>query len=335
MNDDLKQMIKAEYESSLERFVRVSVPIQYHAMLEMVDYQMGWGEQGAGQTRGKRVRPMLVLFSAIAAGGDWRNALPAAWSVELIHNFSLIHDDIEDQSQLRHGSPTIWVRWGVAQAINLGDLLFNLAYAALHELSKQLPAETVLEAVNILAQACTRLTSGQYLDLAYEKARSIKMAEYIHMVSGKTAALLASSAELGAVCAGASSETRTCLHEFGINLGLAFQMWDDYLGIWGDERITGKSVQSDLISGKKSMPVLYALEQNLAFARRWQDGAIRQDEVSRLSELLKQEGAQQFTQSQALLYTQQAREALARAGMNDKDSELLRELVHSLLDRHY
>lgn len=335
MTDNLKQVIKEEFESSLEAFVRSSLPAQYRGMLDMVAYQMGWAEKAAGQTRGKRVRPMLVLFSALAASGEWRDALPAAWAVELIHNFSLVHDDIEDQSELRHGSPTIWVRWGVAQAINLGDLLFNLAYNAILELRKNLQPDAGLEAVNVLAHACTQLTGGQYLDLTYEKARAIEMEEYLHMIRGKTAALLAASAELGAVCAGASLETRTYLHEFGINLGLAFQMWDDWLGIWGDAQTTGKSVQSDLVSGKKSMPVLYALAQNKAFAKRWREGAIQPDDVQGISDLLVREGAQDFTQNQAKHYTRQAESALVRAKLNDNASLPLKELANSLLDRHY
>lgn len=334
MNDNLKDMIKAEFESSLEGFVNSSLPEQYCGMIDMVAYQMGWA-QGDNPGRGKRVRPMLALFSSIAVGGQWQDALPAAWAVELIHNFSLVHDDIEDQSELRHGKPTIWAKWGVAQAINLGDLLFNLAYAAILELRKNLRAETVLDAVDVLAQTCSRLTGGQYLDLSYEKAQSITMANYLEMISGKTAALLAASGELGAICAGAPAKTRSDLREFGINLGLAFQMWDDWLGIWGDKQITGKSAESDLISGKKSMPILYALEQNRAFAHRWHRGAIQLDEVPRLSELLIQEGAQQFVQSQAWMYTQRAQSALARAGMNENASLLLSELANTLLDRHY
>jgi len=333
--DNSLAAIRADFEDSLENFVRSSTPSRYNGMLEMVAYQMGWAIQGgSGTMRGKRVRPLLVLLAAQASDGDKEKTMPAAWAVELIHNFSLIHDDIEDQSQLRHGNPTIWVKWGVAQAINLGDFLFNLANCALNELRRYHPPEVSLEAALVLSEACTHLTGGQYLDLSYERDQSISLDDYIPMIYGKTAALLSAAAELGAVCAGASETVRTHLREYGSSVGLAFQMWDDWLGIWGDSVLTGKSSESDLVSGKKTMPILFSLKQNKRFARRWIAGPIQEHEVMQLSELLTQEGAREYSEIQAKKYTTRALASLSQSGLKEESTRLLRELTESLLNRH-
>jgi geranylgeranyl diphosphate synthase, type I len=220
-----------------------------------------WGGKAkapAAEAQGKRIRPLLVLLSAEAAGGPWRKALPSAAAVELLHNFSLVHDDIQDQSPLRRSRPTVWVKWGIAQAINAGDVLFTLSFLSLQRLLDALPSEDVLLSSRLLQQTCLRLTEGQYLDISYEK-RNLPMEAYWPMIGGKTAALISCCTELGAVAAGADEHRRAAFHAYGDNLGLAFQVLDDWLGIWGDAGQTGKSVESDLASGKKTLPVLYAI----------------------------------------------------------------------------
>jgi len=188
----------------------------------MVEHHFGWRDAAA--KKGKRVRPFLLLLVHEAAGGRWQQALPAAVAVELIHNFSLIHDDIQDRSETRRGRPTVWARWGKAQAINAGDALFAQAFAVMAPLQEAFGPQRALEAMRVLAQACVALVQGQVLDLAFETRSA---------VTGR----------------------------FGETLGLAFQVWDDYLGIWGDPAKTGKSAADDLIAGKKTLPVLYGLQQ--------------------------------------------------------------------------
>jgi geranylgeranyl diphosphate synthase type I len=276
----------------------------------------------------------MVLLSAEAAGGSWRDALPAAVAVELLHNFSLVHDDIQDRSPLRRSRPTVWMKWGIAQAINAGDVLFTLAFAALQDLAPALSAQQVLLANHLLQQTCLRLTEGQFLDMSYETQTSLELDAYWPMIGGKTSALLACCAELGALAGGAEEERRAHFREYGYALGLAFQVLDDWLGIWGDVALTGKSVDSDLASGKKTFPVLYALSRQEAFSRRWLEGSIRPEEVPGLARMLDEEGAQAATLETAERLTGQSMESLCRAAGGTGDAALaLQELTRALLAR--
>ncbi|MEA3350661.1 MAG: polyprenyl synthetase family protein [Chloroflexota bacterium] len=321
-------------ENELRQVVDSASGTHFAGLSEMMTYHMGWEGQGAGaKARGKRVRPMLVLLTTVAAGGKWQQALPAAAAVELVHNFSLIHDDIEDNSSLRRGRPTVWKKWGLAQAINTGDAMFSLAHLALLRLDETLSPRIILEAAVILQQTCLHLTQGQYLDISYENRSNLSVADYWPMVRGKTAALLTTCTELGALIAESNYETRATYRRFGFNLGLAFQALDDYLGIWGNAAQTGKSVASDLLEGKKSLPVLYGLEQDGDFATRWAKGPIPPGEVSKISAQLEAEGARTYTHNEARRMTQQALQALEDAGPRGDAGEALFELTNKLMQR--
>jgi geranylgeranyl diphosphate synthase, type I len=301
---------------------------------EMLFYHMGWeGDEKSSTPKGKRIRPILVLLTAASAGGVWGQALPAAVAVELIHNFSLIHDDIEDNSPERRGRPTVWVKWGVPQAINAGDALFTLAHLAILQLKETIGAETALKAAHILQKTCLHLTQGQYLDIAYENRNDLSLEAYWRMVKGKTAALIGASTELGALAAGAPDEVRQAYNKFGESLGLAFQALDDLLGIWGDSTKMGKSAESDLISGKKSLPVLYGIQQRSKFQERWEKGRILPEEAPKLAELLEAEGALIYTRETAAFLTEEALKALDEAQPQGEAGLALRELANKLLNR--
>ena len=303
-----------------------------HAMLA---YHMGWEGEGAGpQARGKRVRPLLLLLTTEAAGGAWRQAVPAAAGVELLHNFSLIHDDIEDNGTLRRGRPTVWTRWGVPLALNGGDALFSLAHLAVLELYPRVNAETTLQAARILQQTALHLTQGQHLDITYETREDVSIDAYWQMVEGKTAALLSACTEIGALLSGATDTTRKAYREFGRMLGLAFQAWDDYLGIWGDAALTGKSTTGDLMERKKTLPVLYGLQQNGAFAQLWHDGLPQTPaDVPTLAAALETDGARGYTQAVAASLTEQALSALEQAQPQGDAGQALHELAQRLLKR--
>jgi len=304
---------------------------EFHHMLA---YQMGWEGQGAGQqARGKRLRPLLVLLSNAAAGGNWKLALPAAAAVELVHNFSLIHDDIQDNSDLRRGRPTVWNKWDQAQAINAGDAIFALAHIALMRLAEYASPQIVLRAACLLPQTCLALTQGQYLDLAYEAQGELTVDSYWPMVEGKTASLLAACTQLGALVAEADLEKLEAYRAFGHVLGLAFQARDDLLGIWGDAVTTGKSAHSDLLSGKKSLPVLYALERGGEFGARWKNGDITPEQVPELAALLESEGARAFAEETVARLTDQALAELQAAKPHDPGSQALAELTRQLVNR--
>jgi geranylgeranyl diphosphate synthase type I len=308
----------------------------------MMQYHLGWLDPDLRPTdapAGKRIRPLLCLLACAAAGGDPQTALPAAAGLELLHNFTLIHDDIEDNSPTRRHRPTAWTLWGMPQACNAGDGMFSLAHLAFSHLSQRgVPAATVLQAIHIFDETCVVLTEGQFLDLAFEQRLDVTPAEYFHMIAGKTGALLAAAPQLGALVAGAVPDVVTAYRQYGALLGRAFQLQDDILGIWGDEAATGKSAASDILSKKKSLPVVYALSHATIGARlralyagppfTWAD-------VPVVLELLDAAGAREFTALQMRQATQQAHAALADAAppIASEAHRLLGELLDLLIDR--
>jgi geranylgeranyl diphosphate synthase type I len=322
--------IEAELQHQVNR---LNEPI-YAPFYEMLTYHMGWSGEGAGpEASGKRIRPLLVLLACAASGGEWQGAMPAAAAIELIHNFSLVHDDIQDNSDKRRGRPTVWKIWGMPIGINAGDALFVIAQQALFDLHRHHPAETVLQAARVFHQACLDLTKGQYLDLSYENRTDLQESDYWAMVAGKTAALISACAQIGALLGGSSPDLQEAYRDFGHYLGLAFQVQDDILGIWGNEALTGKSAASDLLEGKKSLPVLYGLRRGGAFAKRWLEGPIRPDEVAALAEELAREGARLRAQEAADQMTDLALQSLRRAEPQGEAGEALFELTGKLLGR--
>ncbi|NOY99143.1 MAG: polyprenyl synthetase family protein [Chloroflexi bacterium] len=333
---DITQTFLSAIETELQRQVaRLDQPhtAEFHSMLT---YHMGWTGEGAGpRTTGKRIRPLLVLLTAAASSktGAWQDALPAAAAVELVHNFSLVHDDIQDNSDTRRGRATVWVKWGMPQAINAGDGLFILANLAMSDLENGYPAGTVVRAARILQNTCLDLTRGQYLDISYETRADLDIESYWPMIAGKTAALLSACTEIGALLGGADEGALAAYRDFGRHLGLAFQVQDDYLGIWGDSALTGKSTASDLVAGKKSLPVLYGLAQNGDFAKRWHAGPVAAGQVSALAEQLALEGGRDFTRRAADQLTGKALDALREAAPQGEAGGALFALADRLLGR--
>ncbi len=301
---------------------------------EMLSYHMGWTGEGAGLgIQGKRIRPLLVLLTCAACNADWKAALPAAAAVELVHNFSLIHDDIQDNSGKRHGRDTVWVKWGMPLGINAGDALFVLSNQAMLDLMPTHPAEILIKAEKILYTSCLDLTCGQYLDMCSEKSTDLTNDNYWSMVGGKTAALLAACCALGSLLSEVNEDTQEAYRHFGHYLGLAYQVHDDLLGIWGDSALTGKSAESDLASGKKSLPVLYGLRKGGPFARRWAESPIRPEEAAGLAEQLSAEGARLYTQETADQMTDLALQSLRMADPQGEAGEGLFELANNMLTR--
>ena len=302
---------------------------------EMLTYHMGWTGEGAGpEATGKRIRPLMVLLCASACGDDWQKALPAAAAVELVHNFSLVHDDIQDNSPKRRGRDTAWVKWGAPLAINVGDALFVMSNQAVIGLREDYPAEIVVRAAGILHDTCLDLTRGQFLDMSYEERRDLKVEDYWPMVSGKTAALLSACCRIGAVLGGADAEKEEAYRSYGHYLGLAFQVQDDILGIWGDETVTGKSVASDLVEGKNSLPVLIGLGRKGKFARRWAQGPIQPEEVEDLARLLASEGGYGEAKEASIQMTDMAINSLREADPQGEAGVALFELTNRLLHRN-
>lgn len=224
----------------------------------LATYHLGWTDSEGKPTEavgGKGIRPALALLSAEAAWADACVGLPGAAAVELIHNFSLIHDDVIDGDTKRHHRPTVWSVWGIGPAIIVGDALETLA----HRILLEADSPHVASASLVIAEATASMIAGQADDIAFERRSAVTVEECMAMSAAKTGALLGAATSIGAILAGASPATVGALRDFGAHLGLSFQAVDDLLGIWGDPARTGKPSGNDLRQRKKSMPVVSAL----------------------------------------------------------------------------
>jgi geranylgeranyl diphosphate synthase, type I len=266
-------------------------------------YHLGWtdadGNPAAGNA-GKAVRPALALLSAEAAGAPPEAGIPGAVAVELVHNFSLLHDDLMDGDLERRHRKTVWAVWGSASAILTGDALLALAQEVLMECAS--PHATA--AGRLLAVATRELIRGQVDDLAFERRTDVTLAECLDMAGAKTAALLSASASIGAVLAGAGDDLVAALAAYGRELGIAFQLVGDLLGIWGDPAVTGKPVHSDLHNRKKSLPVVRALTSGTAagqelFTLYHSAQPLSGPQVARAADLIERAGGRAWSQDQA------------------------------------
>ncbi|MFC1993801.1 polyprenyl synthetase family protein [Chloroflexota bacterium] len=255
-------LIQKRFLPDIEVELKTLIGRSPQPLYDIMRYHLGWiDEQGSPQdvVGGKRLRSILCLLACQTVGGDWRLALPAAAAVELTHNFSLIHDDIEDESLVRRGRATVWSIWGKPQAINVGDSMYTLAKLALLRLEDVGSTHrAIVCASNLLNEACLKLCEGQYLDLCYERRLDIGIDDYLEMIGCKTATMFRCSMELGASIGTEDKLLIEQLGNFGYALGMAFQLQDDILNIWGDSN--DKVALSDILSRKKTLPVVYALE---------------------------------------------------------------------------
>ncbi len=319
--------------------LRAAVAGMDPASAAMSSYHLGWTDlegRPADSAGGKALRPALALLSAQAAGASADVGVPGAVAVELVHNFSLVHDDVMDHDTHRRHRPTVWSVWGVPSAILTGDAMLVAAQQALLDSgSPHTPG-----ALRLLLDATRRLIGGQAEDLDFETREEVSLADCQQMVAGKTGALLSASAAIGSVLAGAPARTTHALASYGAHLGAAFQLVDDLLGIWGDPAVTGKPVLSDLRSGKKSLPVTYALSRgsaaSLELAERyrradWSDEA----DLARAAVLVEEAGGRRWTVEES---ERQMRLALASLGDIDMAADVRAELTglaHFVVARHH
>jgi geranylgeranyl diphosphate synthase type I len=228
-------------------------------LYEMLAYHLG--VDGNEAPRGKRIRPLLGLLAYQSLTGDYRPALPGAAAVELGHNFSLVHDDIEDADRERHHRPTLWAIWGIPLAINAGDALFALSRLALYRLLDEGFSETrVLRLMRVYDETCIALTEGQFLDISFEQRLDVTVDEYLEMIGKKTAALLGASVQAGAILATDDAAVVEAYRRFGYHLGLAFQIADDVKGTFWASAAFGKPAAGDVRKHKKTLPLVWALE---------------------------------------------------------------------------
>jgi geranylgeranyl diphosphate synthase type I len=310
---------------------------------EMMAYHHGWVAADGSPLNppartGKRIRPILAILTSEAFGGTAEDARGPAVALELIHNFSLVHDDIQDVSDQRHNRDTVWKLWGAAQGINVGDALYATAQVALAEGAANHPR--IGAGVLRLNRTCVRLCEGQYLDLALESAADATFEQYEQMVSRKTAALIECSAALGAWAAGASDEAIDATGRFGYELGVAFQFQDDMLGVWGDPKVTGKPARDDVRSRKKALPMMLALQMAVDSAREEILGVLRaphapdEPAVDRIVKLMEQIGVREQAAEMVQDRFARVEQAVGAALPAGRDGDV-RELCARLRVRDY
>ena len=331
VGDELSKVLPASENSEAYRLLR---------------YHLGWIDQngiplGTSVTQGKALRPTLCLFACDALTDDYSKALPAAAALELIHNFSLIHDDIQDQDVERRHQPTVWHLWGIPKALWSGNAMQCTGDLSLLGVSTAVIApSTVLRVSEILTESYTEMIQGQVLDLQFESRTDIKADEYLFMIACKTGALIRAGLQIGALLGTDDQATVEAFAKFGEYLGRAFQIRDDYLGIWGDQATLGKATGNDIRRRKKSYPVVFALERARGRAmedllRIYEQEELEEDDVQRVLAVLDEVGSQQNAQLLTEAAAAQALEALKPVSLPEWARTEAEELVDFLARREY
>ena len=329
-------------------------PHLYPELYNVMRYHLGWvdrhGQPAASPaSQGKALRPMLCVFACESLGGDPALALPAAAALELIHNFSLIHDDIQDHGYERRHQPTVWSLWGAAKALVAGNAMQSVGdLSALNCAQVGTPAAVTLQVSGILTESYLEMIEGQCRDLVFETRATIDTSEYLEMIALKTGALIRSAVEIGSLLATQDTATTEAFAIFGSYLGRVFQIRDDYLGIWGDEKTTGKSADGDLRQRKKSFPVVYALQNSLGPARQEllriygsenrgvaNQADMEDSDIVLVREVLEQVGAAVHCQQLTERSASQALEALSGIKLASWARAEMEELVHFLSCREF
>jgi geranylgeranyl diphosphate synthase type I len=341
MSNELKTLTQAMLPAMNQEMkdvfqVNDSTPTLFYGMMH---YHMGWVDadmQPISIYAGKQIRPLMCMLACAAAGGDWQQAIPAAAAIEILHNFSLVHDDIEDNSDVRRSRDTVWKIWGVPQAINAGDSMFAIAHLAMNRLIERgVSADITVQALRRFDETCVRLTQGQNADMDFETRAVVGTDEYIEMITGKTAVLVSLSMELGALIAGADPTTVQNYAQFGLDLGLAFQVIDDILGIWGDEAKIGKSASTDITTKKKTLPVLYGLEQSADLQNLYATAEPNNAFVQQVVTLLGENGADTYAKEKATAYSNSAINHIKSANPQGDAGQALYQLADMLLKRDF
>ncbi|WP_268957709.1 family 2 encapsulin nanocompartment cargo protein polyprenyl transferase [Saccharothrix sp. 6-C] len=302
-------------------------------------YHLGWWDEHGHPTDaggGKAIRPVLVQLAAEAVGGSAATAVPAAAAVELVHDFTLLHDDVLDGDRTRRHRPAAWHVFGVPAAVLAGDAMLALAFDVLAASGH--PA--ALTGVRVLNAAVLDLVDGEHADLAFEGRHDIGVAECVTMAERKTGGLLACACALGAVFAGAGPDEVAGLRDFGLRLGVAFQHVDDLLGIWGDEAVTGKPVHGDLRARKKSLPVVAALTSGTPAGRELAalyegDGRQVADDPARAARLVEAAGGRAWSERQAELLLDQALRLLDSVASAPRAAAELAGLARAIVRRDH
>lgn len=296
-----------------------------YGLYEPIEYTLASG--------GKRLRPRLVLLAAEMFGGKEKEVLPAALAIEVFHNFTLLHDDVMDNAAVRRGRPTVHVRWNDNTAILSGDQMVIEAY----KLLGNVPADRLPQTLRLFNKMATEICEGQQYDMEFETREQVSIEEYLHMIRLKTSVLLATALQIGAYIAGASETQQQALYEYGINIGLAFQIQDDILDVYGDPETFGKAIGGDICCNKKTYMFLSAMQRaddaTRAELERWLQIQDKPDEkIQAVTDIYTRTGAREVCETVMQLHTHEALSQLDTLPQNDA-TEQLRKLAEKLAIR--
>ena len=317
-----------QYQTAFLSYMKEQLPEKSPASLyEPVSYIM--------QLDGKRIRPVLALLAADAVGGSFKNALPAALAVEVFHNFSLVHDDIMDDAPLRRGQSTVHEKWDANTGILSGDVMLIWAYECLNVY----PGTLFKELTSLFSATARKVCEGQQNDMDFPNQKLVTQQEYMQMIAYKTAVLLGCSLQMGALVGGASKETSLPFYNFGIELGLAFQLQDDYLDAFGDPETFGKQIGGDIIENKKTLLYLLALELGspedaAALERLFETNPTDPTQkIAQVKELFTTSGAVEQIQQQMKAYTQKALKEVDQFPVEEEKKEIFKAFALQLMGR--
>ena len=343
VNEDTPKNQKS-FRDIIEAELKTIVTDRPLNLYDMLRYHLGF-QKISGETcqvsHGKLIRPILCLLCCQATEGDLAQVIPAAASLELIHNFSLIHDDIQDNSHMRRQRPTVWKLWGKEHAINAGDAMFAMSYLELLKLQANGVSDNkTLRSIRLLSEACLNICEGQYLDMLYEGNCNISTESYLTMIMKKTACLIAACTALGASFGTEDDAVINCFYMFGRDLGMAYQIADDILGIWSTEAKTGKSEKIDVLNKKKTFPVVYSLNNSSGQDKKelkyfYSHKNSEEHDVIRIVEIFNNLGAQDYSQKIAQRYYKKALSRFETIDIKQSRRTPIINMVSTLMGRDY
>lgn len=307
-------------DEAIPKFLPITPPDElYQAMRHLLD---------AG---GKRLRPSALLLAAEAVGGKPENMLPAALAVEFVHNFTLIHDDIMDEADLRRGLPTVHKKYGVPRAIIAGDALYSKAFEIL-SCTKSEPAQ-IVESIELLSKTSTDICEGQWMDMNFQMRKDVKEEEYMRMVEKKTAVLFAAAVKIGAILSGGNRDVSRALWDFGIKTGIGFQIYDDVIDLITPEEILGKAQGGDIIEGKRTLIVIHALSKGVTIEALGKYNATRSEVAAALT-ALKESGSIDYAMTKAIGFIEEGKSML-KALPETEAKNILIGLADYMIARKY
>lgn len=317
-----------KYQDDFSQFLKENVTQQNPATLyQPVHYILNLG--------GKRIRPVLTMLSCDIFGTDYKKARFAALAVEIFHNFSLVHDDIMDKAPLRRGKATVHTKWNLNTGILSGDAMLILAYQYFERYEPLIFKELAV----IFGKTALEVCVGQQFDLDFEARQEVSIEEYLKMIEYKTAVLVGAALQMGAVVAEASAENQQIIYNFGVALGIAFQLQDDYLDTFGDAKTFGKKIGGDILENKKTILYIKALENASATQKETllryysSDNFPEAEKIQAVSEIFKQTQSDVFLREEIKNYTQKAFQFLDALEVSNEKKDILRQFGNDLMDR--